>query len=64
MYLHVYTILTWNLSNNMAHARISGTELSSVILDQTKLLKKLQSDEPKCQNKLSQNGLCKKPTKV
>ena len=34
-YSDVYTILIRDLINNMDHMRISGTEPSSVILDQT-----------------------------
>ena len=34
----------------MDHIRISGTEPSSVVLDQTKLFKKMKSDAPKVPN--------------
>ena len=34
----------------MDHMRISGTEPSSVILSQTKVVQKLKSDVPKVQN--------------
>ena len=38
--------------NNMDHMRISGTELSSVILSQTKKIKMLKVMPEKCLNKL------------
>ena len=37
--------------------RISGTEPLSVILSQTKLFQKFESDVPKCQNKLKPKGM-------
>ena len=48
----------------MDHIRISGTEPSSVFLSQTKNFQKLQIDARKCQNKLKQKGVVKKPTNL
>ena len=44
--------------------RISGTEPSSVIHSQKGSFKSLKEMTQKCQNKLSQKGLCYKPTKL
>ena len=38
---------------------ISGTEPSPVILSQTKLFKKMKSDDPKVSNKLKPKGMMK-----
>ena len=52
-----------DLINNMDHMRISGTEPSSVILNQTKF-KKLKIDTKRCRNKINPKGWCNKPTKL
>ena len=56
-----YTIYHFNsdLITNMGHMSISGTESSSVILNQTKLFKKLKMDARKVpkQAKAQRDGL-------
>ena len=46
-----------DLINNMDHMRISGNELSSVILRQTLQFQKLKILIRKCQNKLKLKGM-------
>ena len=49
----------------MDHMRISGTEPSSVILNQTMKFKKLKSDDPKVSKQAKpKRGWCNKPTKL
>ena len=46
-----------DLIYDMDNMRIAGTEPSSVILSQTKLVKKLKSNTQKCRNKLKPKGI-------
>ena len=54
-----------DLINKMDHMRISGTEPSSVILNQKKVIQKVEKWCPKSvKSSLSQMGWCNKPTKL
>ena len=59
----MYTPFKSNIIDYMGHMRISGTKPSSVILKQTKSIKKLKRDSPKVpKDALAKKGWCPKPT--